>query len=453
MKKSFQKSRSHGQALPLSQKKRDRPPKKHQEEQPLSDIKKTRSNEQSHSLSEKKRDRHSKKLQEKQSRSGIKKTEQRNRTSASLDNKSHPRDRSLPKFYKKQPPRFKKDQEQKSRPDIRKGKEPLHVSHPSPSHALENKILFLLRIEPLNLPTLRQQLQLKASEEPKIISVLKQLEQEKLLVRIRGDHYIVPRAADLILGKLQVHKSGAAHVISEDQSSPDLYISPENMGTGMHGDEVLARLIKDRRSDRGSTFRERPGSREGCILRVLERANKTIVGTLQCSENFYYVVADDPRFPHNLSVVPPSTALSARSGDKVVASLDRWENRHNNPEGTIIEVLGAANAPGVDILSIIRKHQLPIEFPEEVLKEAASHGSSIDAKDLKKREDLRDRFIITIDLDDAIEVEVTPSGWNASIHIADVAHYVPPHSPLDKEARARGNSVYLVDRVIPMLPE
>jgi ribonuclease R len=216
---------------------------------------------------------------------------------------------------------------------------------------------------------------------------------------------------------------------------------------------VVARLIHQPR------FHGRPrrdGRQEGRILRVVERAGAPIVGTLQKTKNFFHVVADDPRFPRNLYV---PDAKGANLGDKVVAQLDRWENSHVNPEGQIVEVLGPAGSPGIDMLSVIHKHGLPREFPAEVSIEAERFGGEVTEADLKGREDLRGRTIITIDpdtardFDDAIEVQSTDYGWEVAVHIADVSHYVKPGSALDKEARKRGNSVYLADRVIPMLPE
>src|SRR5207244_3451132 len=150
----------------------------------------------------------------------------------------------------------------------------------------------------------------------------------------------------------------------------------------------------------------------------------------------------------------------ASRGDKVVVRLEAWESRHVNPEGEIIEVLGPATAPGIDMLSIIRKFHLPADFPKDVLDQAERIPDKISPRQLEGREDLRKEFIVTIDpddardFDDAIHVEkLANGGWNLGVHIADVAAYVEPGSALDREARRRGNSVYLPDRVIPMLPE
>ena len=175
---------------------------------------------------------------------------------------------------------------------------------------------------------------------------------------------------------------------------------------------------------------------------------------------------DDPRFVHNVYVEQVSNLPSAtykvapRIGDKVVVRLDAWESRHVNPEGAIVEVLGRADAPGVDMLAIIRKYDLPTEFPRKVLDEANKIPQTVDERKLDGREDRREKFIVTIDpddardFDDAIDVEkLDNQGWRLGVHIADVSAYVTPGSELDREARRRGNSVYLPDRVIPMLPE
>src|SRR5437016_4840307 len=250
---------------------------------------------------------------------------------------------------------------------------------------------------------------------------------------------------------------------------PDIFIAAENTGTAMHGDRVVARMSPDEPSGRIK------GRREGRVIRILERAHDTIVGTLQRSRNFYYVVPDDPRIVHDVYVGQVSNSpqgesavadlplaafrIAPQAGDKVVVRLEAWESRHVNPEGEIIEVLGPASAPGIDMLSIIRKYHLRTEFPRDVLDQAKGIPETVDARQFEGREDLRGEFIVTVDpddardFDDAIHVEKIGSGWRLGVHIADVAAYVEPDSPLDREARRRGNSVYLPDRVIPMLPE
>jgi ribonuclease R len=328
------------------------------------------------------------------------------------------------------------------------------MNHPrAPQTPLVSALLRLLADDPLPAPAIARALKLGPEDLQALPKMLSSLEREGKLARVRHDHYIVPQAADLFTGKLQIHAGGSGHVLAEEQGGKDLFISSDHLGTALQGDKVVARIIRNPR-DHGRPRRD--GRAEGKIIRIVERADAPIVGTLQRTKNFFHVVADDPRFPRSLYVPGPE---GAKPGDKVVAVLDRWEQSHVNPEGHIVEVLGRSGAPGVDMLSVIHKHGLPKEFPEAVSALAKGFGARVTEEDSLNREDLRDRNIITIDpddardFDDAIEVQPTGNGWDVAVHIADVSHYVKPGSALDKEARNRGNSVYLADRVIPMLPE
>lgn len=314
----------------------------------------------------------------------------------------------------------------------------------------------MLADRPLDKVEISKELRLPAANRSRLREMLDEMEVAGDIARIRKDRYIIPKEADLFTGTIQFHASGAAHVLSERPGEPDLYISAENSYTAMHGDRVVARIATEKPVD---WVPGRVPRREGRVIRILKRASETIVGTLQKSKNFFYLVADDPRFVHNVYLQAPLPPLYANVGDKVVAHLDAWPSRHVNPEGHIIEVLGPVGKPGVDMLSIIRKHRLPVQFPPDVLREANEVSPEVHPREAARREDLRGKFIITIDpddakdFDDAIDVERTADGWAVGIHIADVSHYVRLKSALDREAVARGNSVYLADRVIPMLPE
>ncbi len=330
---------------------------------------------------------------------------------------------------------------------------------PRPSD-LRERILKELRrpnYQPLDKVDLSKALKWPADQRAALREVLRELEQEGAIARVRKDRYVLPETADLVTGILQVHPGGNAHLVNEKRGQPDIFISSENMGVALHRDKVVARLMHEGREQRPRG----DAQPEGRIIRILARANATVVGTLQATKNFFCVLPDDPRFQHNVYVRPGEVKLerAPRVGDKVVVKLDEWESRHANPEGEIIELLGSANAPGVDMLSIIRKHNLPTEFPPAVLREAERIPETVDPQEIAVREDLRDQPIVTIDpddakdFDDAIQVERTKTGWSLAVHIADVSHYVRPTSALDKEARDRGNSTYLADRVIPMLPE
>lgn len=341
----------------------------------------------------------------------------------------------------------------------------------STPHPLSQRILTLLRhprYQPLDKNELAKKLRLRPEEREELRSVLKTLEENGEIARVRKNRYVLPEEAELVIGTIQIHANGNAHLISERKGQPDLYIAAENTWTAMPNDRVVARVIHDGldgvdgvETVRGRHRKAPPHRREGRVIRILKRATDTIVGTLQRTKKFYYVIPDDPRFIHDVYVHPGEVPLTQPPsvGDKVVVRLDEWTSRHINPEGEIIEVLGPATAPGVDMLSIIRKYNLPTEFPNTVLEETASIPETVAPEEIAKREDLRGELIYTIDpddardFDDAIQVEKTENGWRLGVHIADVSHYVPPGSHLDQEAYRRGNSVYLADRVIPMLPE
>ena len=321
---------------------------------------------------------------------------------------------------------------------------------------LRAEILRLIRdpkYRPLDKIEIANALGYGAAQRNEVRRTLRDLEKEGEIARIRKNRYVQPDTADLVTGTLSVHEAGYSFLTNEKQGQADLFIAAENTGTAMHGDRVVARII------RGAEFsRARTPRAEGRVIRILTRANETIVGTLQQTRNFFYVVPDDPRLVHNIYVQPSRVNHhEPRRGDKVVVRLEAWESRHVNPEGKIIEWLGPRTAPGVDILSIIRKYHLPLEFPKAILEEASAISETVTLID--GREDLRQQFIVTIDpddardFDDAIQVEEIKSGWQLGVHIADVSAYVRPGSALDREAQRRGNSVYLPDRVIPMLPE
>ena len=334
---------------------------------------------------------------------------------------------------------------------------------------IREKVLGLLRApdyRPRDRNEIAQALGLKGRERVDVRKTLRELEHAGEIARIRKNRYILPSEADLVTGKLSIHQAGYGFLVPEKAGAPDIFIAAENTGTAMNGDRVVARISRDvpTRRDKVRAGQASKNRSEGRVIRILERARDTIVGTLQHSPNFYYVVPDDPRLVHNVYVqVPPRAKLpkAPTRGDKVVVRLEAWESRHVNPEGEIIEVLGAATAPGIDMLSIIRKYDLPTEFPKSVVDEANRIPKSVEQRMINGREDLRGKFIVTIDpddardFDDAINVEKIDhnEGWRLGVHIADVSAYVTPDSALDREARRRGNSVYLPDRVIPMLPE
>lgn len=330
--------------------------------------------------------------------------------------------------------------------------------------AMEQSLLSLLassEYAPANLGELLALLSLKPAQKLKLEEALRKLIDQGLVVRTKGNRFIRALEADLIPGVIQITRQGRGFVQPDQPGLGEISISEASTSTAMHGDRVLVRLdVKPQ-----GLLKKLPESASGKVVRILERKRSQFVGTLQTGKQFLYVIPDDPRFSHNIIVPPPrDVGRRPNPGDKVVVELTAWENRHTSPEGEVIEVLGAPDAEGVDMLSVLRHYNLPLHFPKEVLAEAIAISKSRpdnqpSKEECKGREDCRSHNVITIDpddakdFDDAICVQPRKGGWTLWVHIADVSHYVRPGSPLDVEARERGNSTYLVDRVIPMLPE
>jgi ribonuclease R len=310
---------------------------------------------------------------------------------------------------------------------------------------------------PANVPELLRLLRLPPPRQQDLQRALRELEQTGQVARIKGNRYIQPRVADLIPGRIRMNRAGKGFLQPDDTGLKEIAIPEGATGTALHEDRVLVRRDVRARGLRSGDAQAETGE----VVRILERRRTQMVGTLQRGRQFLYVIPDDPRIPHDIYVPEPrDLGRPARVGDKVVVELKEWESRHTNPEGEIIEVLGAPDAEGVDMLSVLRQYDLPLHFPKAVLHEAHAIGSTVHPRDLHGRVDCRRHRVITIDpddakdFDDAICLEQAGQGqWRLWVHIADVSHYVKPGTSLDTEARKRGNSTYLVDRVIPMLPE
>jgi ribonuclease R len=325
---------------------------------------------------------------------------------------------------------------------------------------LDRRVLSFLgssKYQPLNKTDLAKKLGVSVDERAGFRKLLLQLEAAGKITRIRKDRYVLPQEADLIVGTILINPQGFGYVVNESgDGQGDVYIPASQTSTALHRDRVVARIT----NEEVTALRTRR-KRAGKVIKILERTNDRVVGTLQQTQRFYYVVPDDPALVHDIYVqLTPDTAGRRPSvNDKVLVRLSAWENRHVSPEGEIIEVLGPSHDPRVEILGIIKKHGMPTDFPQTVLDEAAEIPTEISKAELASRVDLRHLPIFTIDpedardFDDAIHVGPAGDGWEVGIHIADVSHYVRPHSALDREAYQRGNSVYLPDRVIPMLPE
>ncbi len=263
------------------------------------------------------------------------------------------------------------------------------------------------------------------------------------------------RKPNRVVGKLSVNKRGFGFV-SVEGVDDDIFIPPKSMKTALHGDVVEVVLFahptrkqKGREDDRA----------EGEVVRIVERTRTTIVGTLEQSTRFCFVIPDDQRFARDI-YVGREDLNGAVHGDKVVVELQTWEDEQKNPEGIVLEILGKSGDARIEVLSVARSFGLPMTFPKEVEKEAAQFGDTIPNEDIATRLDLRGTMCCTIDpedakdFDDAVSFEELPDGTiRLGVHIADVSHYVREGSALDREAIARGTSVYMVNEVIPMLPE
>lgn len=281
-------------------------------------------------------------------------------------------------------------------------------------------------------------------------NMLSLMEADGKVIFTRKQRYGIPEKMNLIVGRMQGNAKGFGFLIPDNPLLKDVFVKSDLLNGAMHNDRVIVRL------DKTTLVGKR---QEGEVIRILKRANQRIVGTFESSRNFGFVVTDDKRISQDIFISKKDT-MDAKDGDKVVVEIIQWPEKRRNPEGAVIEVLGNKRDPGTDILSVIRKYQLPEEFPPEVLKAADGIDTTISEKDLEGRKDLRALPMVTIDgedakdLDDAVTLEKLPNGNSyLGVHIADVSYYVREGSILDKEAVNRGTSVYLTDRVIPMLPK
>ena len=279
-----------------------------------------------------------------------------------------------------------------------------------------------------------------------IYDILLKMSNEGLLKEISIGKFKSNSNPQILEGTIEITKRGAGYVISD---LGDVFIAPKSINRALHGDLVKVHLLKSRGKK----------SREGEVLEIVERANKTIVGTIEISESFAFLIPDNFKIDTDI-FIPLSKLNGAKQGYKAVAKLLEWPESAKNPFGEIIEVLGRPESNDAEMKAILTSNNIPFIFPDEVIAEAAAIPSSISDSTIKERRDIREVLTFTIDpldardFDDAISFNPLSNGnFEVGVHIADVGHYVKEGSFLDKEAYTRGNSVYLVDRVIPMLPE
>ena len=324
--------------------------------------------------------------------------------------------------------------------------------------------------QPMRAKELAVLLQIPAGKREELHKILDMLlEEGKISINKRGRYEAVRNSTvkkekEIEIGKTQVKtekKKGQYYTgtfishprgfgfLEIPEEEDDIFIPEESVGTALHGDTVQIIVKKDGKDGKRC---------EGEVVKVLERGTREVVGTYQQCDGFGFVVTDNQRFLKDV-FIPAGKSLTAEDGDKVLAEIKDHGNKRRSPEGKIIEILGKPGERGVDVLCVAKSYELPMEFPEKVVKQADRIKETLNEGDFYGREDLRDIVMVTIDgedakdLDDAVSLTKDEEFYHLGVHIADVSNYVQYNSALDKEALKRGTSVYLADRVIPMLPK
>lgn len=306
---------------------------------------------------------------------------------------------------------------------------------------------------PMKLKELAMLFDVPKEQREELKEVLDVLVAEGRLTLSKRGKYSIPEAS-VLAGIFSGNVKGFGFVSVEGRDQ-DLFIPADKTMGAMHGDRVQITVMPGQQGRRA----------EGAVIRVLERANRTVVGYYQKSRNYGFVMPDNRKLGQDI-FIPQGQDMGAVTGHKVVVEITDYgspakgsdQGRGKSPEGVVTEILGHANDPGVDILSLVRAYDLPEAFPDDVMEEAGRTRDEVTAEELAGRKDLRSFLTVTIDgedakdLDDAITISREDFGYRLGVHIADVTHYVKEGSPMDEEALKRGTSVYLVDRVIPMLP-
>lgn len=323
---------------------------------------------------------------------------------------------------------------------------------------LETRILAYMRTaayKPLTDAELAEAMHLTDEDLVAFWPALESLEKQAEIIKTRNDRYGTPKKLNLIVGRLSMTSKGFGFLIPEvreSEADTDIFIPGSELFGAMDGDRVLVRLTIHARGGR---------AREGEVVRIVQHAHEKIVGTFDFDARhvFGFVKPDDVKIQEDI-FIPREGVHGAKSGMKVVVQIRQWPCGRRNAEGEIVEILGAADTPGVDILSVMRQYELVETFPEAAQAQADAIPLTIPKTDSAGRRDRRNLPIVTVDgddakdLDDGVYAEARPDGgWFLGVYIADVSYYVAENSPLDLEARRRGTSVYLVDRVIPMLPK
>lgn len=301
---------------------------------------------------------------------------------------------------------------------------------------------------PLGYTELMAVFDLDAHDQARFAKLIGQLEKEGEILKTRKDRYGLPEKMNTCRGIIKLSQRGYGIMLPDQADCGEIFIYGRNLNGAMHEDQVLVRIHQ-----RGG-----PNQRsEGEVIRAISRAHSDMVGTYQKRRTMAQVIPDDPRQIYPIYVKPDSK-LKLRNGDKVLVRITVWPDKDRYPQGKIVEVFGRKGLPGVDLRIVIKKHGLREAFPPGVVEEALQVASPVTAAEISGRRDLRNLRMVTIDgedakdLDDAVSVERIQGGYRLGVHIADVSHYVKEDSKLDCEAFERGTSVYLINQVLPMLP-
>ncbi|MCI8352696.1 MAG: ribonuclease R [Clostridia bacterium] len=302
---------------------------------------------------------------------------------------------------------------------------------------------------PMKLKEMVQVLMVPKEEQDELRSILDELEADYKIRKNRKNKYILMDEL-YVEGEFSANQRGFGFVKIKD-SDEEIHISMENTKNALNGDTVLVKVIEEENNNNKT--------KEGKIIKILKRGIDRVVGTFKNSRNFGFVIPDDKKIGTDI-FISKKKFKGAKDNEKVVVKITKYPERGKNAEGEIVEIIGNMNQAGVDMLCLIKEYNLPYEFPEFVLEEANEIREEIEKKDIPNRVDLRDKDIFTIDgedakdLDDAVLVEKLENGnYKLGVYIADVSYYVKENSKLDKEALLRGTSIYMLDRVIPMLPK
>ncbi len=314
----------------------------------------------------------------------------------------------------------------------------------------EEKILAFINHDeyvPLNFAEIAAILAVPEEDAGELSEILSSLENKGEIVKTKKRRYMSAQSAGFVKGRYRGNQRGFGFVVPEE--GEDVFIPASASRGALDGDMVLAAVMSKSKDGK---------KREGEVARVLEHTNETIVGRFERDRNFSFVVPDNAKIASDI-FIPKSKTMNAKNSHKVVVRVTKWGDGTRNPEGEVVEILGFPSEVGVDVLSVMKQYDLTADFPGAVQKEAISVSRDISEAAKIGRTDFRGQTVFTIDgadakdLDDAVGIEKHDDSYTLSVHIADVTHYVREGSALDKEAFKRGTSVYLADRVVPMLPK